>query len=135
MHKSAIYAGRVRHRRMRPVPHAFHNRLFMMYLDLDELPEASARMARLRDRLEEGLLERIEGLQVSSRNVPRTPNTLHLSLARIESDALLSLLDEAGIALSAGSACSRTPCPGPAPRGAVSLTPSRSCDDLVRWAS
>ena len=37
MHKSAIYAGRVRHRRMRPVPHAFHNRLFMMYLDLDEL--------------------------------------------------------------------------------------------------
>ena len=38
MHKSAIYAGRVRHRRTRPVPHDFQNRLFMMYLDLDELP-------------------------------------------------------------------------------------------------
>ena len=36
---SAIYAGRVRHRRMRPVPHAFRNRLFMMYLDLAELPD------------------------------------------------------------------------------------------------
>jgi len=37
--KSAIYAGRVRHRRMRPVPHSFSYRLFMMYLDLSELPE------------------------------------------------------------------------------------------------
>ena len=35
---SAIYAGRVRHRRMRPAPHAFSNRLFMVYLDLAELP-------------------------------------------------------------------------------------------------
>lgn len=36
---SAIYEGRVRHRRFSPVPHAFSYRLFMMYLDLDELPE------------------------------------------------------------------------------------------------
>jgi DUF1365 family protein len=36
--KSAIYAGQVRHRRMQPVPHAFDYRLFMMYLDLAELP-------------------------------------------------------------------------------------------------
>lgn len=35
---SAIYAGAVRHRRLRPVPHAFRFRLFMMYLDLDEVP-------------------------------------------------------------------------------------------------
>lgn len=34
---SAIFEGRVRHRRMTPVPHAFRYRLFMMYLDLDEL--------------------------------------------------------------------------------------------------
>jgi DUF1365 family protein len=37
---SAIYAGAVRHRRLRPVPHAFTFRLFMMYLDLDEVPAA-----------------------------------------------------------------------------------------------
>ena len=37
--KSAIYAGQVRHRRMRPAPHSFSYRMFMMYLDLDELPE------------------------------------------------------------------------------------------------
>jgi len=36
---SAIYQGWVRHRRRRPSPHQFKYRLFMMYLDLDELPE------------------------------------------------------------------------------------------------
>lgn len=36
--KSAIYEGMVRHRRFSPVPHSFTYRLFMMYLDLDELP-------------------------------------------------------------------------------------------------
>lgn len=36
--RSAIYEGRVRHRRYSPVEHAFQHRVFMMYLDLDELP-------------------------------------------------------------------------------------------------
>jgi uncharacterized protein len=35
---SAIYEGRVRHRRHLPTPHAFHYRVFQLYLDLDELP-------------------------------------------------------------------------------------------------
>ena len=35
---SAIYTGLVTHARHLPVPHAFRYRLFMMYLDLDELP-------------------------------------------------------------------------------------------------
>ena len=37
--KSSIYAGSLRHRRMQPVPHEFNYRLFMLYLDLDELPQ------------------------------------------------------------------------------------------------
>jgi len=36
---SAIYEGRVEHERTGPRRHAFRNRLFLMYLDLDELPE------------------------------------------------------------------------------------------------
>ena len=36
--KSGIYFGQVRHRRMAPVAHAFNYRMFMLYLDLDELP-------------------------------------------------------------------------------------------------
>lgn len=35
---SAIYTGWVGHRRYLPVSHAFRYRMFMMYLDLDELP-------------------------------------------------------------------------------------------------
>lgn len=37
---SAIYEGVVTHRRRTPVAHAFRTRLFLMYLDLDELPRA-----------------------------------------------------------------------------------------------
>jgi DUF1365 family protein len=35
--QSALYAGWIRHRRFLPRPHAFRYRLFMVYLDLDEL--------------------------------------------------------------------------------------------------
>lgn len=35
---SCIYEGQVRHRRFQPAVHDFHYRLYMMYLDLDELP-------------------------------------------------------------------------------------------------
>jgi uncharacterized protein len=35
---SCIYEGQVRHRRFRPHPHEFTYALFMMHLDLDELP-------------------------------------------------------------------------------------------------
>ena len=39
MTASALYEGWVRHRRHAPVEHEFSYRLFMSYLDLDELPE------------------------------------------------------------------------------------------------
>jgi DUF1365 family protein len=35
---SCLYSGTVRHRRLAPVGHAFTYSLFMLYLDLDELP-------------------------------------------------------------------------------------------------
>jgi DUF1365 family protein len=38
MIQSAIYRGTVRHRRAKPVVHAFRYRMFMVYLDLDDLP-------------------------------------------------------------------------------------------------
>lgn len=39
MRQSCLYRGRVRHRRFAPSHHAFEYGLFMLYLDLDELPE------------------------------------------------------------------------------------------------
>ena len=38
MSSSAVYEGWVRHRRFEPVEHEFRYPLFLMYLDLDELP-------------------------------------------------------------------------------------------------
>jgi DUF1365 family protein len=38
MSASAVYEGWVRHRRFAPIEHSFRYRLFLMYLDLDELP-------------------------------------------------------------------------------------------------
>jgi DUF1365 family protein len=35
---SAVYEGRIRHRRFEPIEHEFSYRLFLMYLDLGELP-------------------------------------------------------------------------------------------------
>jgi DUF1365 family protein len=35
---SAVYEGTVRHRRFAPIEHEFRHRMFMLYLDLDELP-------------------------------------------------------------------------------------------------
>ena len=40
--QSCIYEGRVRHARATPVAHSFRYRVFMMYLDLDELDEVFA---------------------------------------------------------------------------------------------
>ncbi len=39
MSASAVYEGWIRHRRFEPIEHEFRYRLFLMYLDLDELPE------------------------------------------------------------------------------------------------
>lgn len=40
---SAIYKGWVAHQRSSPKPHGFRYRVFMMYLDLDELPQLFSR--------------------------------------------------------------------------------------------
>jgi DUF1365 family protein len=40
---SCLYEGTVRHRRRAPVPHEFRYRLWMLYVDLDELPRLFAR--------------------------------------------------------------------------------------------
>jgi DUF1365 family protein len=39
MSASAVYEGWIRHRRFEPIEHDFRYRLFLMYLDLDELPQ------------------------------------------------------------------------------------------------
>jgi cysteine desulfurase len=70
------------------------------------LAEASAYVSELRDRLENGLLARIPGARVNGDPTCRVPNTSSLMLPGVESESLIIALDLAGLACSAGAACS-----------------------------
>jgi cysteine desulfurase len=69
------------------------------------LAEEQPRIARLRDRLEKGLLSRIAGSFVNGAGAARLPGTLSLTLPGVDAEALLISLDLEGICASAGSAC------------------------------
>lgn len=62
-------------------------------------------LANLRDAFEQKLLEDLPGVTVNGDPQHRLPNTSHLSFDGCEAAGLLILLDEAGIACSAGSSC------------------------------
>lgn len=62
-------------------------------------------VALLRDRLENGLLERIPDCRVNGDVENRLPNTSNISFKNVEGEAILLLLDRLGIAASSGSAC------------------------------
>ena len=59
----------------------------------------------LRDRFENALLAEIPGAAVNGDPEYRLPNTSNLHLPGVEGEALLVLLDKAGVCASAGSAC------------------------------
>jgi cysteine desulfurase len=64
-----------------------------------------ARIRRLRDRLEAGLLAQIPCLEVNGQGAPRLPNTSNISVHFIEGEGMLYQLNEHGICASSGSAC------------------------------
>ncbi len=66
----------------------------------------AARMRSLRDRLEEGLAERIPEVFVVGESEPRLPNTSAIVCAGAEADAIALMLNRTGIAVSTGAACS-----------------------------
>jgi cysteine desulfurase len=65
-----------------------------------------ARAAAQRDRLGDGLLATVDGCSESGRRQDKVAGHLHLRFAGVPSEALVVLLDEAGLAVSAGAACS-----------------------------
>jgi cysteine desulfurase len=71
-----------------------------------DFEQETARLARLRDRLEQGILERVPNVSVNGRGAPRVPNTSNICFRGVDGEALLIALDLAGFAVSSGSACS-----------------------------
>ncbi len=67
--------------------------------------EENTTVRALRDRFENGVLERIPDVQVNGDVASRLPNTTSLSFAGIDAEGILMLLDKEGVCCSAGSAC------------------------------
>jgi cysteine desulfurase len=73
-------------------------------LALDHLKEMT-RVRDLRDKLELGILQNVPGTRRNGAAEPRLPNTTNISFAGVEAEGVLMLLDQAGICVSSGSAC------------------------------
>ena len=69
------------------------------------LAEENSRVRALRDRFEQGILERVSESFVNGDREARLPNTSNISFAGIDSNAALVLLDRHHLCCSAGSAC------------------------------
>ena len=68
-----------------------------------EMPTESVRMTKMRDRLQEGIMGRMDEVYLNGHPTERLPNNLNISFAYVEGEALLMGVKE--IALSSGSAC------------------------------
>ena len=71
----------------------------------EELETNNQRIAALRDRLIEGVLESIDEVELTGHPTNRLPNSASFVFKYIEGEAMLLNLDLAGICASSGSAC------------------------------
>ena len=74
-------------------------------LTLAECEAHCARIRKLRDKLEAGILARIPDAVIHGRGAERAPHILNVSVPGTDSESLLMALDLRGIAASGGSAC------------------------------
>lgn len=74
-------------------------------LALQYMPHELGEVRRLRDRLEQGIVERVPRCFVNGDTAHRLPNTSNIAFEYIEGEAILLLMNRYGIAASSGSAC------------------------------
>ena len=72
---------------------------------MEEFEEEERRVKKLRDRLEKGLMEKIDDVIINGHPERRLPSTLNLSVKYVEGESILLQLNHNGIAASSGSAC------------------------------
>ncbi len=70
-----------------------------------EMAKRMKSLAAMRDAFEARVVEAVKGVTVNGDLIHRLPNTSHLSFDGCEAAGLLILLDDMGVACSAGSAC------------------------------
>lgn len=75
-------------------------------LAVEEQPREAARLLALRQELEGRLAASVPGLRVNAGSAPRAPHISSVAIPGVDGTSLLTALDLAGIAASAGAACS-----------------------------
>lgn len=73
---------------------------------VEKMPTEAPRLAKMRDRLMDGLTERIPYSHITGDRENRLPGTASIIFECIEGESMVLLLDQAGVAASSGSACS-----------------------------
>ena len=68
-----------------------------------EMPAESERLRRLRDRLQEGILEELDEVSLNGHPTRRLPHNLNLSFGYVDGEALLVGMSD--VAVSSGAAC------------------------------
>ena len=69
----------------------------------NEMPEESARLRGLRDRLKEAIFARLDEVYINGSMIHRLPHNLNVSFAYVEGESLLMGIND--VAVSSGSAC------------------------------
>jgi cysteine desulfurase len=64
------------------------------------------KMAAMRDRLQQGILERVDQAGVNGEGTVRVPNTANIHFDHVDGEAMVIALDLKGVAVSTGAACS-----------------------------
>ncbi len=74
-------------------------------LAASEIPNRMSYLAGLRDRLQKGLLEKIDHTVVNGHPTRRLPHNLNISMWYVEGESMLLFLNMEGVSVSSGSAC------------------------------
>jgi cysteine desulfurase len=74
-------------------------------LAMEHMEFENTMVKAMRDRLEEGILDTVSHAFITGDIDNRLPNTANIAFEYIEGEAILMLLNKAGIAASSGSAC------------------------------
>jgi cysteine desulfurase len=74
-------------------------------LAIASINDENTRVRALRDRLENTILRTIPNTMRTGAKEPRLPNTSNIAFDGVEAEAILMMLDQAGICASSGSAC------------------------------
>jgi cysteine desulfurase len=70
-----------------------------------DMAEEAVRVSALRNRLWEGISERVPDVRLNGHPTQRLPGTCNMCFKKVESESIVLGLDLKGIAVSAGSAC------------------------------